>query len=93
MATFFADGPLDLDFKGISALAETVRLVRNHTRLLEVNRRSSKTGQRHDVGGLVGEAEYEGDGIGKLMALVRVGEVIHAGKHAAFGNGGMEVGG
>jgi hypothetical protein len=93
LSTFFADGPLDLDFKRISVLAEGVKLVRNDTRLVEVNRRSSRTGQRHDVGGLVGEAEYEGDGIGKLMALVRVGEVIHAGKHAAFGNGGMEVGG
>ena len=92
LATFFADGPLDLDFKGVSAMAETVRLVRNETRLLEVNRRSSRTGQRHDVGGLVGEASYEGEAIGRLMPLVRVGEVVHAGKHAAFGNGGMEVG-
>ena len=58
---------------------------------MEVNRRSSRTGQRHDVGGLIGEAEYEGQGIGKLMALVRVGELIHVGKHAAFGNGRMEV--
>jgi hypothetical protein len=91
LATFFADGPLDLDFKGISTLAETVRLVRNGTRLLEVNRRSSRTGQRHDIGGLVGEAEYEGEAIGRLMALVRVGEVIHVGKHAAFGNGGFQA--
>jgi hypothetical protein len=92
LSTFFADGPLPLDFKGVSAMAETVRLVRNETRLLEVNRRSTRTGQRHDVGGLVGEASYEGEAIGRLMALVRVGEVVHAGKHAAFGNGGMEVG-
>jgi hypothetical protein len=91
LSTFFADGPLALDFKGVSAMAETVKLVRNDTKLLEVNRRSSRTGQRHDVGGLVGEAEYEGEAIGKLMPLVRLGEVVHAGKHAAFGNGGMEV--
>lgn len=91
LSTFFADGPLGLDFKGVSAMAETVRLVRNDTRLVEVNRRSSRTGQRHDLGGLVGEASYEGEAIGKLMPLVRVGEVIHVGKHAAFGNGGMEV--
>lgn len=92
LSTFFADGPLSLDFKGVSAMAETVKLVKNDTHLVEVNRRSSRTGQRHDLGGLVGEAEYEGEAIGKLMALVRVGEVLHVGKHAAFGNGGMEVG-
>ena len=91
LSTFFADGPLTLDFKGISAVAETVKLVRNATSLIEVNRRSSRTGQRHDVGGLIGEAEYEGEGIGRLMALVRIGEVVHVGKHAAFGNGRMEV--
>jgi hypothetical protein len=91
LSTFFADGPLSLDFKGISAVAEGVKLVRNATSLIEVNRRSSRTGQRHDVGGLIGEAEYKGEGIGRLMALVRVGEVMHVGKHAAFGNGRMEV--
>ena len=65
LATFFADGPLTLDFKGISALAEGVSLVKNGTRLIEVNRTSSRTGQRHDVGGLIGEAAYEGEGIGR----------------------------
>jgi hypothetical protein len=91
LAVFFGDGPLDLDFKGVSALADTVRLVENRARMVAVNRHSSKTGQRHDVGGFVGEATYDGEAIGRLMPLVRVGEVIHVGKHAAFGNGRMEV--
>jgi CRISPR-associated endoribonuclease Cas6 len=91
LAVFFGDGPLELDFKGVSALADAVRLVENRTRVVTVNRRSSKTGQRHDVGGFVGQATYEGEAIGRLMPLLRVGEVVHVGKHAAFGNGGMEV--
>jgi hypothetical protein len=91
LAAFFGDGPLDLDFKGVSTLADGVRLVENRTRPLAVNRRSSRTGERHDIGGLIGEATYEGAAIGRLMPLVRLGEVMHVGKHAAFGNGGMEV--
>jgi hypothetical protein len=91
LAVFFGDGPLALDFKGVSALADTVRLVENGTRLVSVNRHSSRTGQRHDLGGFIGEATYEGEAIGTLMPLVRVGEVIHVGKHSAFGNGQMEV--
>ena len=91
LAAFFGDGPLKVDFRGIGTLADTVKLVENRTLVLEVSRRSTRTGQRHDVGGFVGEATYEGAGIGRLMALVRVGEVVHAGKHAAFGNGRMEV--
>jgi hypothetical protein len=91
LAAFFGDGPLDLDFKGLGELAEGVRLVDDRTIQVEVPRRSSRTGQRHDVGGLVGEARYEGAAIGPLMPLVRLGEVIHVGKHAAFGNGLLEV--
>ena len=91
LASFFADGPLDLDWKGISTLADAVRLVENRTRVVTVNRRSSRTGQLHDIGGIVGEATYEGEAIGRVMPLVRLGEVVHVGRHAAFGNGGMEV--
>jgi hypothetical protein len=91
LASFFGDGPLDLDFKGISALADTVRTAENRSRVVTVNRRSSKTGQRHDIGGFVGEAVYEGEAIGRLMPLIRLGEVMHVGKHAAFGNGRIEV--
>ncbi len=91
LASFFADGPLDLDFKGISAIADDVRLAEDRTRPLEVSRRSTRTGQRHDVGGLVGEARYEGVAIGELMPLLRVGEVTHVGRHCAFGNGRLEV--
>jgi hypothetical protein len=89
LAAFFGDGPIEIDFKGVSALADGVRLVEDRTRLVSVSRHSSRTGQRHDIGGIVGEAAYEGEGIGRLMPLVRLGEVLHVGKHAAFGNGGI----
>jgi len=91
LAAFFGDGPVTLDFKGVSALADTVRLAENHTRVVTVNRHSARTGQRHDIGGFIGEATYEGEAIGALMPLVRLGEVMHVGKHAAFGNGRIEV--
>jgi hypothetical protein len=91
LAAFYGDGPLSLDFRGISSIADTVRLVEDRTRVIAVGRQSGRTGQRHDIGGFVGEATYEGSAIGKLMPLIRLGEVMHVGKHAAFGNGRMEV--
>lgn len=91
LSTFFADAPLALDFRGLSALADGVRLLDDRTRPVHVSRRSSRTGQRHDVGGLLGEATYEGSGIATLMPLLRLGEAIHVGKHAAFGNGRVGV--
>jgi hypothetical protein len=93
LSTFFGDAPLALDFRGLALLADGVRLVEERTRTVQVNRRSSRTGQRHDVGGLLGEATYEGAAIPALMPLLRLGEAIHVGKHAAFGNGRVEVGG
>ncbi len=91
LAAFFGDRPLELDFKGVSALGDAVRVVADETRRLAVPRTSQRTGQSHDIGGLVGEARFEGEAIGPLMPLVRWGEALHVGKHAAFGNGRIEV--
>jgi hypothetical protein len=91
LAAFFGDGPLQMDFKAVGTQADSVRVAEDRTRHVDVLRRSGRTGQRHDVGGVVGEARFEGDAIGRLTALVRVGEALHVGKHAAFGNGWIEV--
>ena len=40
LAAFFGDGPLAIDFRGISALADTVRLVQDRTRVVAVHRSS-----------------------------------------------------
>ena len=87
LSSFFADGPLDLDFSAIGDRADTVDLVRDETKVVSVPRRSGRTGERHDVGGFVGRATYEGDAIAGLMPLLRMGELLHVGRHAAFGNG------
>lgn len=91
LAAFFGDAPLELDFKGLGAAADAVRLVEDRTRRVEVRRQSSRSGARHDIGGFIGTARYEGAALGALMPLLRLGELIHVGKHAAFGNGRMEI--
>ncbi len=87
LSTFFADGPLALDFKGLSAAADRVALLDFRTRSVSIRRRSSRTGRHHDIGGLVGEATYEGNNLAVLIPLLRLGEAVHLGKHCAFGNG------
>ena len=71
--------------------AESVRLVDARVRRVDVRRTSGRSGRSHDVGGLLGEATYAGEAIGALMPLVRLGELIHVGRHAAFGNGRVTV--
>ena len=91
LSAFFGEAPLDLDFRALGDAADAVELVEDRTRRVAVARRSSLTGQRHDIGGFIGEARYRGESIGALMPLIRLGEVVHVGKHAAFGNGCIEA--
>lgn len=91
LSTFFGDAPLDLDFKGLSEAAESVQLVDDRTHPVSVPRRSTRTSRTHDIGGLIGAATYEGEVLGGLTPLVRIGEVLHVGKHCAFGNGRIEL--
>src|SRR6185437_10516458 len=61
LCTFFGDGPLTLDFRSLGHRAERVRTVSARTVWVERFRTSSKTRQRHELSGFVGEATYEGD--------------------------------
>jgi hypothetical protein len=86
LASFFGDGPLDIDFKGLARAADAVRTVECRTSWQHRTRRSSRTGETHETSGFTGEATYEGD-LGPLMPLVRMGERLHVGKYAVWGNG------
>jgi hypothetical protein len=84
--TFFGDGPLEVDFKALGERAEKVRTISAQTDWVERFRTSSKTRQRHELSGLVGEATYEGD-LAQFLPWLALGEIVHVGKHTAWGNG------
>jgi hypothetical protein len=100
LSTFYGDGPIDADFKGLGERAEKVRTVASRIEWAERFRTSSKTHQRHEISGFVGECTYEfpnsesgtsnlESGISNLELLqwLICGELLHVGKHAAWGNG------
>ena len=91
LATFFGDGPLDIDFLGLARRADEIRTTRCDTHWNTRVRRSARTGHVHELSGFTGEATYEGD-LSEWMPLLRAGEVIHVGKYTAWGNGAIEVG-
>lgn len=91
LAVFFADGPLALPFKELGALADHVQLTATDAHMLNVKRTSTRTRQTHGLSGFIGSATYVGGAVGTLMPLLRWAEVLHVGKHAAFGNGAVEV--
>ena len=55
-----------------------------------VNRLSSKTGQRHPIGGFVGRAVYEGT-LDEFLPYLQAAAFTGVGRHTAWGNGELEV--
>lgn len=90
LCTFFGDGPLDLDFREFGERAVRVRTVSSRIEWVERYRTSSRTHQRHELSGFVGEATYEGE-LGEFLPWLALGELVHVGKHTAWGNGWIEM--
>jgi len=91
LGAFFGDGPLDADFRGLGERAEKIRTVSAQINWLERFRTSSRTRQRHELSGFVGDTTYEGE-LREFLPWLALGELAHVGKHTAWGNGRYEVG-
>jgi hypothetical protein len=91
LATFFGDGALAYDARAVGLSADRALLVAAEIDRASVSRRSTRTGERHELGGVVGSAIYEGDGVSAAMPWLRLAELIGVGKHATFGHGRIEV--
>ncbi len=91
LAYFHCGNPLELDFRGIIQAAHQVELVENSTSWLDWERYSSRQGERLKLGGLIGQAKYEGD-LEPFLPLLRFGEQLHAGKGVVFGLGLYRLG-
>jgi hypothetical protein len=90
LRVFYQGGPLAIDFEELGRAADEVRIVRNELRRVEAERLSSRTGQRHSLGGFVGEVEYEG-ALGTLTPFLRAGEWVGVGRQTVWGKGCLEV--
>jgi hypothetical protein len=82
----YGAGPLTIDFRGLAERAKVVKVLRSELRRLAVDRRSSRNGQRHSVGGWVGFAEYEGD-LAEFMPYLEAASWTGVGRHCSWGNG------
>jgi len=91
LAVFHCGVKLDVDYKNIIAKAQKIRLIDNHTRWVDWERYSSRQRCSMKFGGIIGEAEYEGDNISLFLPYIIFGEFIHLGKNTTFGLGRYEV--
>ncbi|MGQ9779487.1 MAG: CRISPR system precrRNA processing endoribonuclease RAMP protein Cas6 [Bacillota bacterium] len=86
LAYFHGGERLEADFAGLAERARAVRLAGDGTFWRDFPRYSSRQEARMDLGGLVGEAVYEGE-LGEFLPWLVWGELVHVGKNATFGLG------
>lgn len=65
----------------------TVRMTAQEIRWFDWERYSNRHCERMKLGGIVGWAEYEGEGIADVMPWLRLAEWVHLGKNVVFGLG------
>ncbi|MEW5762914.1 MAG: CRISPR system precrRNA processing endoribonuclease RAMP protein Cas6 [Bacillota bacterium] len=80
----------EADFQGIIRRAGEVALVEDRTHWFDWERYSSRQDRKVPLGGFVGTATYAGP-VGEFWPLLRLGELIHAGKGTVFGQGKFTV--
>ncbi len=90
LASLHGGRDLGLDYRAMIEKAEAVRLERDETIWVDLERYSARQDTRMKLGGIVGEAEYAGD-LAPFVPLLAVGEWTHVGKNATFGLGKYTV--
>lgn len=90
LAYFYCGTGLDIDFKAFGEQAERINTVADSTGWVESSRYSRRREVTHDLSGFVGEVSFEGN-LAPFVPYLRLGEYVHVGKNAVFGNGWYEI--
>jgi hypothetical protein len=90
LRSLYGAGPLEIDFRALAERAEQVKTVHSELQRVAVKRRSSRTGQRHGIGGFTGFAEYEGD-LSEFIPYLKAAHWTGVGRHCTWGNGEIQT--
>ena len=74
------------DLEALTHLADRMRIVGGTVSWAEVDRRSSKTGQRHSLGGFTGPVDFQGD-YGPFLPWLRAARWTGIGGQTVWGKG------
>lgn len=90
LASFYDQGPPELDFAGLARRAAMVEARGGEVVEREWHRRSSRTGRTNPMGGAVGWVEYAGP-LAEFVGLLEAGCWTGVGRHTVWGQGSIEL--
>jgi CRISPR-associated endoribonuclease Cas6 len=90
LSALYGSGPLPIDFRGMGERAAQVRMPRCDIRHVAVQRRSSRTGQTHGIGGFIGSAEYEGE-LAEFLPYLEAARWTGVGRQTVWGKGEVRL--
>ena len=90
LADLYGDGPLTIDFREFGRRAQGVAVVRQQLRFWRAERRSTRTGQTHSIGGFTGEVEYEGD-LTEFVPYLHAASWTGVGRQTVWGKGEIAI--
>jgi hypothetical protein len=90
LSYFYGGERWEIDYRGWIERAEAVQITQASVHYVDWERYSTRQGRSMSLGGIVGTVTYTGE-VGPFLPLLRLGELVHVGKAAVFGNGRFEV--
>jgi hypothetical protein len=89
LRALYGAGPLDIDFRALGERAHDLRMTRCELERVDAQRRSSRTGQVHSIGGFTGVAEYEGQ-LAAFLPFLEAARFTGVGRHCVWGKGEID---
>lgn len=86
LRALYGPGPLDIDFRAFTERAAQVRLTSSELQRVAIERTSTRTGQRHPLGGFTGGATYEGD-LTEFAPYLHAASFTGVGRQTVWGKG------
>jgi len=90
LSRLYADTELDVDYRGTNERAGKIAMTNCRLRHEESERRSTRTGQSHSIGGFVGTAEYEGD-LTEFLPWLAAAPWVGVGRQSVWGKGELRI--
>lgn len=90
LCTLYGPGPLAIDHVGLIERARRIQIRASSLSWMSTERRSSRTGQRHPLGGFVGTVTYAGP-LAEFLPWLRAGYWTGVGRQTVWGKGVIDV--